>query len=329
MVSAKNNEASVVTAVRLNKDGSVRKQHGRKARVSSSKGEEINQQLKRKVKIILPCENLEDIGLDDNDDDPKPTTDFNESEYLKERPARSESVVEELRSKLNRVADQKDWYLEQNARYESLFANSINSTSKHANNSNQTCENSSKVLQSISTTQAKPTKSSEIPDTGGYKLKISRFLGKEDEDYDVWYADLQAYFKLYNLTEEAKIALYNAHLGGEARKFIQNEDFSKLDTVDKLHQLLRGTFSDKYDWQNVLMNISQKPDEKIRLFSVRLRVAARKCGFADDQLDNLCVNYLKRSCAPYLKSILNNCLPNTPYDTIVEHAIQFERSYRS
>jgi hypothetical protein len=33
MVSAKNNEASVVTAVRLNKDGSVRKQLGRKARV--------------------------------------------------------------------------------------------------------------------------------------------------------------------------------------------------------------------------------------------------------------------------------------------------------
>ena len=56
------------------------------------------------------------------------------------------------------------------------------------------------------------------------------------------------------------------------------------------------------------------------------RVAANKCGFGDDQMDNMCVNYLKRSCAPYLKSLINNCLPNTPYDTIVEHAIQFERS---
>jgi hypothetical protein len=109
MVSAKNNEASVVTAVKLNKDGSVRKQPGRKARVSSSKGEEIKQPLKRKVKIILPRENLIDIDSDDNDDDPKPTTDFNESEYLKERLARSESVAEELRSKLN-VADQNDYY---------------------------------------------------------------------------------------------------------------------------------------------------------------------------------------------------------------------------
>jgi hypothetical protein len=327
MVSAKNNEASVVTAVRLNKDGSVRKQPGRKARVSSSKGEEIKQQLKRKVKIILPRENLIDIDSDDNDDDPKPTTDFNESEYLKERLARSESVVEELRSKLNRVANQNDYYLEQNARYETLLANSTNSISKD-NNSNNECKNPSKELQVIpipSTVQTKPTLSPELPDIGGYKLKISKFLGTEVEDYDVWWADLQAYFKLYNLTEEGKIALYNAHLGGEARKFIQNKDFAKIDTVDKLHQLLRGTFSDKYDWQNVLMNISQRPKEKIRPFSVRLSVAARKCGFADDQLDNLCVKYLKRSCAPYLKSILSNCLPNTPYDTIVEHAIQFER----
>jgi hypothetical protein len=59
------------------------------------------------VKVVLPCENLEDIGLDDQDDDPKPTTDFNESEYLKEKLARFESVVEELRSKLNHVADQR------------------------------------------------------------------------------------------------------------------------------------------------------------------------------------------------------------------------------
>ena len=189
MVSAKNNEASVVTAVRLSKDGSVRKQPGRKAHVSSSKGEEIRHQFQKKVKVVLPCENVDDIVLNDEDDEIKQTKDLNESDNLKERLARSESVIEELRSKLNRVIDQNDWYLEQNARYESLFASSINPKSKHANNSNQTCENTSKELHSISkpsTTQAKPTQSFELPNIGGYKLKISRFLGKEDEDYDVW-----------------------------------------------------------------------------------------------------------------------------------------------
>ena len=74
------------------------------------------------------------------------------------------------------------------------------------------------------------------------------------------------------------------------------------------------------------MNIQQKPDEKVRPFSVRLRVAARKCGFQGSTLDNMCVNYLKRSCAPHLRTLLGNCLPGTPYDVIVEHAIQHERT---
>ena len=177
------------------------------------------------------------------------------------------------------------------------------------------------------TTQSSPIKSVGVLDIGGYKVKISKFFGKEDEDYDVWWEDLQAYFVLNpNLTEKAKIGLFNVHLGGEARKFIQNEDLSQLKSVEQLHEILRGTFSDKYDWQNVLMNISQKIDEKIRPFSVRLKVAARKCGHKGAFLDNVCVNYLKRSCAPYLKTLLNNCLPNTPYDVIVEHAIQYERA---
>jgi len=333
MVSVKNNEASLKTAIRLNKDGSIRKQSGRKPRKSSSKGEVIISQLQRKAEVVLPSENVDDIVLNDEDDEIEQETNFNETDNLRERLVRSESVINELRTKLDRVVDQNDWYLEQHARYESLLASSTNSPLKPVNKSNQACETSSVELPSISilsTTQVQPTtqatQSSDLPDIGGYKLKIARFLGKEDEDYDVWWADLQAYFQLYELTEKAKIALYNAHLGGEARKFIQNKDLSKIATVDTLHQLLRKTFSDKYDWNNVLMNISQRPDEKIRPFSVRLKVAANKCGICDDQMDNMCVNYLKRSCAPYLKTLINNCLPNTPYDTIVEHAIQFERS---
>ena len=154
--------------------------------------------------------------------------------------------------------------------------------------------------------------SSEIKKPSAYsnmcsnKMKLNKFLEGENEDYDVWCEDLQAFFQLNTFSEEDKIKLFNAHLGGEARSFIQNEDFSKISSVEKLHQLLRGTFSDTYNWQNVLMNTQQKPEEKIRPFSVRLRVAARKFGFQGKMLDNMCVNNLKRSCAPYSSSLLNN-----------------------
>ena len=166
--------------------------------MSSSKGKAIGQELQKKVKVVLPYEKVDEIVVNDEEDEAKKTTDPNEANQLKERLARSESIIEELRSKLDRVSDQNDRYLEQNARYESLFASSINS-SLHSNNLNQACENSSKEFQSISipsTSQAQPVQSSKIPDIGGYKLKIKRFLGKEDEDYDVWWADLQAYCTL-------------------------------------------------------------------------------------------------------------------------------------
>ena len=46
-------------------------------------------------------------------------------------------------------------------------------------------------------------------------------MGGENEDYDVWWEDLQAYLVLFpQMTEKTKISLYNAHLGSEAKKFI-------------------------------------------------------------------------------------------------------------
>ena len=63
--------------------------------------------------------------------------------------------------------------------------------------------------------------------------------------------------------------------------------------------MLRSIFSDKYDLQNVLMNMKQKPNEKIITFSVRLRVSAKKCGFTGATLENMCVNYFKKSFTSY------------------------------
>ncbi len=53
-------------------------------------------------------------------------------------------------------------------------------------------------------------------------MRIEKFKGKDDEDYDTWCADLHAFFKFYDFSEEDEVRLYNAHLGGEARKFITN-----------------------------------------------------------------------------------------------------------
>ena len=97
-------------------------------------------------------------------------------------------------------------------------------------------------------------------------------------------------FCLYEFSENEKVKLINAHLGGDARKFIQDEDLINTDIAKKLDKLLSVTFSNKQDWQNILLNMKQRPEEKTRAFSVRLKIAGIKCGFKGPTLDNICVN---------------------------------------
>ena len=158
-----------------------------------------------------------------------------------------------------------------------------------------------------------------------YKMKLDKFKGKDDEDFDLWWEDLRAFFALYKFNEEDKLRLINAHLGGAERRVVQNEDMESISTVEKLHELLRGTFSDKHDWQNILLNTKQYPEEKIKAFADRLRVAALKCGFKGKILDNMCFNYLRKCTLPHISALLDNCLPGTSFDIALEHAIQFER----
>jgi hypothetical protein len=165
-----------------------------------------------------------------------------------------------------------------------------------------------------------------IAEICGYIMKIDQFNGCEEEDYDIWWEDLKAFFELYSLTEEEdKINLFKAHLGGEARRFIQNEDLRSIKTVEQLNLIFQNNFS-RNDWPNVLMNIKQGPYEKIRTYSIRIKLAARKCGLTGVNLDKMCVCSLKHNCNPQFKDIMNYCLPSTPFDVLVQHAIQFERA---
>ena len=332
MVSAKNKEASKTTAQRLNKNGSIGKKTGRQVR--------ITRLTKQQVPVNIDGEESEDDESNEDSKILKAKTKVStvvESNFEKEKrdfKAKIAQIEEEANEKINQSELQVEilrelsetrrvQYEKQIAHYEEMLnEQELSSAGKHLvlhepmqerakisvnkGSSEHTNEISVDRSKNMTGKNSVPNLNTRKPDLGGYKVKISKFLGKEDDDYDVWWEDLQAFFNLYDLDDKAKISLFNAHLGGEARKFIQNEDLSKMDTVEQLHEILRGTFSDKYDWQNVLMNISQKPDEKIRPFSVRLKVAARKAGFTAQMLDTTCVNYLKRSCGAYVKSLLNN-----------------------
>ena len=126
--------------------------------------------------------------------------------------------------------------------------------------------------------------------------------------------------------EKEKVKLFNAHLGNEARKFVHNVNLREMETVCQLHEVFRKTLSDRYDWYNVLTTIKQKPDEQIRNYAVRVRIAATKCGFVGDMLETACINCIKTTCLPMFKPIMPTVLSQTPFDILLDHAIQFERT---
>ena len=148
-------------------------------------------------------------------------------------------------------------------------------------------------------------------------MKLEKFQGKNDEDFDLWWENLRALFALYNFNEEDKLLLINAHIGDSARRVVQNDDVESINTVEKLYGILKSTFFDKHDCQIILMNIKQNPEEKIKAFSVRLRVAAKKCGFQGKIFDNMCFNYLKNCTLPHISALLEHCLNLiTPLNTL-------------
>ena len=340
MVSAKTNEANDQSGIVRNKDGSIRKPSGRKQKLrvdqvnvprgSLSEGNlsltnnVLNRNSNIRVEEEEQIQDLNRTALDETAVTRLMETQFNEINSLNNRFDDFRNEIRGLFHAANPLP-----------RVQPLNTDIITIQSEN-DKTNLTRRQSTKsspmeyeIPRSLTNQPMSSRGSNDLTEICGYKMKINKFNGGEDEDYDVWWEDLLAFFELYTFTEKDKIRLYNAHLGGEARKFIHNEDLKNIVTVEQLHQTLRGTFSDKYDWQNVLMNIKQGQNEKIRPYSVRLKVAARKCcftGLTGATLDNMCVNYLKKTCNSQFQNIMSNCLPNTPYDVLVEHAIQFERA---
>ena len=144
-------------------------------------------------------------------------------------------------------------------------------TTEYTSNPNGTMQFQATVPStSAQSTMDRPQEYNRITDICGYKMKIEKFNGGANEDYDVWWENLTAFFDLYNFTEKEKVKLFNAHLGNEARKFVHNVNLREMETVAQLHEVFRKTFSDRYDWYNVLTTIKQKPDEQIRNYAVRI-----------------------------------------------------------
>jgi hypothetical protein len=159
----------------------------------------------------------------------------------------------------------------------------------------------------------------------GYRMKCPKFFGGE-EDYDIWYLNMQAFFRLDNYTESEKIRIMLAQLGGEARSFIGHQDDMNFKSVSKLHHVLKEAFSEQLNKTETLMTCKQKAGEKIRSYGLRLRCLANKCGYEGEESDEWCLTVLKLNSLPYFANLLKNCMPDVTLDQAIKYLILNERT---
>jgi hypothetical protein len=315
MVSAKTNGASEQREIVRNKDGSIRKPLGRKTKIDNARGSlsegnvsrDSNTEMSHNVILRKDNGNVITVHRDD------------EEEVM-------DNESEGMRMEINCMRDQIKFL-------QSRLQENSTSPLKFYQNSKISPPLDSRIFQSnVDHLMTPPSHDAsqfrtepQASGMGGYKMRLEKINGNASDDYDLWWADLQAFFKLYQCNEQSKVNLFNAHLGGEARRFIQKENLANIDKVENLHALLQATFSKKQDWESVLMNIKQKVDENILDFSVRVRVAARNCEYISDNMDKMSIICLKRGCTPQLSALFDHCLMSTPYDELVQLATQYER----
>ena len=351
MVSAKNNGTSQDKAIIRNKDGSIRKIQGRKpqnmvprARTSFSEGnvsqasssfDRINNTIE-KDDVIMESEQEVQLPVGRqviNDFMNSTESMFNEMkderEALKqERQQEREELKQELALLRNQISTRNRSPVPSSDRrlVVQSIQRSLPDTSITTEYTSKPDENMQLQSMSACNDPHPPRGHNRMNEICGYKMKIEKFNGSAGEDYDVWWDNLNAFFDLYSFTEKEKVSLFNAHLGNAARKYVHNVNLREMATVQELHKIFSKTFSDQYDWHNILMTIKQKSDEKIRDYAVRLRIAATKIGLKGQLLEETCTAYIKTTCLPMFQTIMSTVLPHTSFEIIVEHAIQFERA---
>ena len=158
-----------------------------------------------------------------------------------------------------------------------------------------------------------------------FRMKCPRFEGGDD-DYEVWFENVRAFFRLNNYTEDEKVKIMIAQVGGEARQFLAGVEENETDTVEKLDTLLKGAFSDQVNYYEALASCKQNYGERIKSFGLRLKILASKCKYGKLQSDETCLSFLKQNSSPYFQNLLKNCMPDTKFDQALKYAIRNDRN---
>ena len=123
-------------------------------------------------------------------------------------------------------------------------------------------------------------------------------------DYDVWWSSVNAFLNMYNLPEAEKIKVVNSGLRGVAREFMNTLEATSITNMNALDLMLRKTFYKQASWVVELQSMTQKVEESVAAFQVRVEVVAKRCTAQPAELDELCSSAFRSGLLPHLKKSL-------------------------
>ena len=107
----------------------------------------------------------------------------------------------------------------------------------------------------------------------------AKFNGAENEDYMAWLEDFNSYIDRFSISQESKLSIFRTSLGGSARTALDGFEQDEIDTYEKISKAFESVFAPEHevsDWLKKLNNLTQNPDENIRVFAQRVRRHVQK-----------------------------------------------------
>ena len=151
------------------------------------------------------------------------------------------------------------------------------------------------------------------------------YNGRSDENFDSWVIVVKSALEYGpNCTEKQKLDAIKVKIGGDAREMVNC--VGVINTVDSLFVAMRHTYG--RDKRAILANVKQRPDETVKMFSMRLKTAMQNLGWVESEntSDNpISLDYFLAGLRTEISDKVKSLLPIN-FEFAEKYAMQLEGS---
>jgi hypothetical protein len=163
-------------------------------------------------------------------------------------------------------------------------------------------------------------------------MKIVKFHGNKDEDFDIWFDDFSNQVSKMKVSERDKLDLFKLNLSGDARIAFEGCKPDQVDTLSKAGFKMRSVFSTVTlaQWSVKLEAIQKEMDEDMQIYGLRVsRLVQRAYPTVDEvSIETLKIDHFLRGLPNDMANKIRIREPTT-LEECIRRAIIYEKEITS